>query len=201
MSGMVTVSRETQQRLDAFMQLLRHWSQTINLVSKADLAGKLQERHIADSLALVPHLPPQGNNLVDIGSGGGLPAIPIAIATGRCVHLVEADHRKAAFLETALATLGIKGAVWADRIETTLAPPAGCVTARALAPLPVLLGYAHRLLLPGGTALFLKGEQVEAEIVAARMSWRMDVVILPGSMPRTRILKVSSLEPIYDALR
>lgn len=193
----IAVSRETQERLDSFLRLLGRWGSTLNLVSKADLATGLAARHLRESLSLIEYLPPGISRIVDLGSGGGFPAIPLAISTGLHIDMIEADLRKAAFLENALATLGLPGTVWPDRIETTLAPQAQCVTARALAPLPTLLGYVHRLLSPGGVALLLKGERAEAEIAAARPSWRMNVEIFApgGDNNRPRLLKVSGLEP------
>jgi 16S rRNA (guanine527-N7)-methyltransferase len=196
---MMNVPRETLARLDAFVALLKRWNQTLNLVSKADLAGDLSGRHIAQSLALLPHFPAGTDRFIDLGSGGGFPALPIAIVSDYHVDLVESDQRKAAFLQTALATLGLRGKVWADRIEASQVPPAQCVTARALAALPQLLGYTHRLLQPGGIALFLKGDRAEAEIEAARIHWRMQAELIESQPKGSRILKISRLEPRDDS--
>jgi 16S rRNA (guanine527-N7)-methyltransferase len=192
------VPRETQARLDAFVTLLARWNRMLNLVARADLEnGQLRPRHMQESLLLAANFPPGIDRFIDLGSGGGFPALPVAIVTGYHVDLVEADQRKAAFLETALATLGVRGAVWAERIEVCRAPPARCVTARALAPLPQLLTYAHPLLQPGGVALFLKGDRAETEIAAAQDSWNMHVDIIAGSTMGSRILKISRLEPAH----
>jgi 16S rRNA (guanine527-N7)-methyltransferase len=197
----MNVPRETLERLDEFIGLLKRWNQTLNLVSKTDLKGDLTARHVGQSLAMIPHFPPGIDRFIDIGSGGGFPAIPIAIAGGCHVDLVEADQRKAAFLETALATLGIRGKVWPERIEACKVPPTQCVTARALAALPELLGYTNRLLQPGGIALFLKGDRVEAEIEAARQRWKMQVELFELQPKGSRILKISRLEPADDPSR
>ena len=194
----MNVPRETLERLDAFIALLRHWNRALNLVSKGDLEGDLTRRHIAQSLALVPHLPSGLERFTDLGSGGGFPALPIAIASGLHVDLVESDQRKAAFLDTALAKLGLRGTVWAQRIEACTVPPAACVTARALASLPQLLAYAHPLLQPDGVALFLKGDRAEAEIAEAENGWRMRVELVDTDPKGSRILKISRLEPAHD---
>lgn len=201
MFSTLDVSRETSDRLGAFTALLERWGQTLNLVSRHDLGTSIQSRHIADSLSLVSHLPAGTTRLVDLGSGAGFPAIPIAIVTGCHVDLVESDGRKAAFLTTVLATLRLRGTVWPGRIEACRVASAGCLTARALAPLPKLLRYAHPLLLPGGTALFPKGRHVEEEIAAASQTWHMKADILPGWSQDARILKITGLEPKHDVLQ
>jgi len=198
---LASVPRETQERLDAFVGLLIRWNRTVNLVSKADLEQSFGERHVAQSLALIAHIPSKIDRFIDLGSGGGFPALPIAIATGLHVDLIESDHRKGAFLETALATLGVRGKVWAERIETCQVPPAKCVTARALAPLPLLLTYAYPLLQPDGIALFLKGDRVEAEIHAAQTEWQMQTHLINSGPNGSRILKISRLEPAHDPSR
>jgi 16S rRNA (guanine527-N7)-methyltransferase len=195
------VPRETQERLDEFVSLLSRWNRTLNLVSKADIAHGIGERHIAQSLVLVDYLPQGLDRFIDLGSGGGFPALPIAIATGVYVDLVESDHRKGAFLETALTVLGVRGKVWAQRIEVCQVPPAKCVTARALAPLPLLLSYTYPLLQPDGVALFLKGDRAEAEIDAARANWQMQADIIDSVPNGSRILKISRLKPGHDPSR
>ncbi len=191
------VSRETQTRLDKFEQLLTRWSRSLNLVSADDQRSNIRDRHIADSLALVPYLPSNLDRLLDLGSGAGFPAVPISIVTGCHVDLVESDRRKAAFLQTALAALELPGTVWPERIETSQVSRASIVTARALAPLSTLLSYVHPKLQTGGFALLPKGEQAEAEIAAAQKKWHMEIEILPGSAHHSRILKISGLEPVH----
>ncbi len=199
--SLASVPRETLERLDAFVSLLSRWNRTLNLVSKADLEQNFGDRHLAQSLALITYIPAGTDRFIDLGSGGGIPALPIAIATGLHVDLVESDRRKAAFLETALATLGVRGRVWAQRIETCQVAPAKCVTARALAPLPLLLTYTHPLLQPDGVALFLKGDHAEAEIQTAQTKWQMQADLIPSGPNGSRILKISRLKPAHDPSR
>ncbi len=158
----------------------------------------MNHRHLEDSLSLVPHLPVGIKRFLDLGSGGGFPAIPIAVATKLPVDMVEADRRKAAFLQTALATLGLAGKVWCERVENTKAPAADCVTARALAPLETLLRLALRLLTPTGTALFLKGPRAQEEIESAAINWHMTVELLPGASNRSQIVKITQLRQAQD---
>jgi 16S rRNA (guanine527-N7)-methyltransferase len=170
------VPRETEERLEAFLALLLRWNARINLVAERD-ADTLRRRHIADSLQLLPLLPEGGGEAADLGTGGGFPGLVLAIADGgRLWHLVESDRRKAAFLLAASAELGLSHVrVHTARIESVVLPPLSLLTARALAPLPILLGHAARLLAPEGTAIFPKGRTAEAELTAAAADWTMHI--------------------------
>ena len=168
------VSRETQPRLETYVDLLLRWNRTINLIARGDEAG-VWERHIADSLALVGLLPLDFSNGIDIGSGGGLPGLVLAIAAGRPFRLVESDRRKAAFLREAIRVTGAPATVHAARAERVSLPPAPVITARAVAPLPTLLQWAERLLTPGGVCIFPKGRNVEDELTAAAAQWHMRI--------------------------
>ena len=167
------VSRETLDRLTVFADLLVRWNARINLVSARDL-DQLWVRHIADSLQLMPDLP-IGADFIDLGSGGGFPGLVLAIATGNPVTLIEADLRKASFLREAARATAAPATVQAGRIEQARLPPTGIVTARALAPLPQLLGWASRFLDADGVCLFLKGRGAGAELTAALAEWHMTV--------------------------
>jgi 16S rRNA (guanine527-N7)-methyltransferase len=165
----------TAARLDTFADLLLRWNSRINLVAERDAAA-IRTRHIADSLQLVPLLPPGEGPVGDLGSGGGFPGLVLAIATGRPFHLVESDRRKAAFLTEAAARLGLdRVRVHPTRIEAVTLPPLAALTARALAPLADLLPHADRLLAPGGVAIFPKGRSAEDELTAARTHWHVQV--------------------------
>jgi 16S rRNA (guanine527-N7)-methyltransferase len=178
------VSRETLSRLDIYVALLEKWTARINLVSKASLAN-VWDRHIADSAqvwALKPDVP---RIWTDLGSGGGLPGLVIAIlaaedASEMTVHLVESDTRKSAFLSTVVRECGLSARVHAERIEQVALPSADVVSARALAPLPELLALAENLRRPEGIFLFPKGETVHKEITDASRSWRFDYRVHPS---------------------
>ncbi|WP_426954863.1 16S rRNA (guanine(527)-N(7))-methyltransferase RsmG [Muricoccus radiodurans] len=170
------VSRETAGRLDSFLELLVRWNARINLVAERD-AATIRDRHVADSLQLLPLLPLDGTEAADLGTGGGFPGMVLAIAdASRPWHLVESDRRKAAFLLSVVGELGLSHVrVHTARIEAVALPPLGLVTARALAPLTKLLEHATRLLREGGIAIFPKGRTAETELTAATMDWTMDI--------------------------
>src|SRR5690349_9665552 len=158
-ADLVPVSRETLDRLAAYLDLLRRWQRTINLVGAGTLHNPWR-RHILDSAQLVHLLPEGARRLVDLGSGAGLPGLILAIMGVPEVHLIESDRRKAAFLREAARATATPVTVHACRLQA--APPlaADVVTARALAPLPQLLPLAARFATPATSNLFLKGRQV-----------------------------------------
>ncbi|MCQ8279903.1 16S rRNA (guanine(527)-N(7))-methyltransferase RsmG [Acetobacteraceae bacterium KSS8] len=191
------VSRETMARLEIFAALLERWNQRINLVSPKDLA-QLWPRHIEDSLQLAEDMPP-GMPFVDLGSGGGFPGLILAIATGNPVTLVESDQRKASFLREAARSTGTNATVVAKRIEDAEIGPAGVITARALAPLPLLLEWAKRFLQPDGVCLFLKGRNAEDELTAARAEWHMTISRRPSrSSSDGVILRLSEIRRVKE---
>jgi 16S rRNA (guanine527-N7)-methyltransferase len=194
-------SREIATRLDRFVELLRQWQKTTNLVAPSTLP-ELWTRHIADSLQLL-RLASGATHWVDFGSGGGFPGIPIACvladSPGAVVHLVESNQKKAAFLREAVRVTGAPAKVHAMRIEDFVdgfTEPVEIVTARALAPLENLLAKAYPLLKRGAQALFLKGQDVEAELTAASKCWTIDAELVRSVTDSSgRIVRVRSLQP------
>jgi 16S rRNA (guanine527-N7)-methyltransferase len=181
----VSVSRETIARLDAFVALLLKWQQKMNLVAGSTLS-RVWTRHIADSLQLL-QLAPNARTWVDLGSGAGFPGLVIACAlaerSGGKVHLVESNAKKVAFLREASRMLAVPALVHGARIEDSMASfdeSVDVVTARALAPLDMLLAYASPLLKSGAQGLFLKGRDVEAELTEAAKYWILDAGLVPS---------------------
>jgi 16S rRNA (guanine527-N7)-methyltransferase len=187
------VSRETSGAFEAFAELLARWNSTVNLISPGDLAH-LWDRHIADSLQLVPLIDPLPERAIDLGSGAGFPGLILAIATGIPFDLIEADQRKAAFLREAVRVTGAPARIHATRIEAATVAPASLVTARALAPLPKLVALAAPLLAPNGTCLFLKGAHARTELTDAAAEWHMRVDSIPSrTAPGACILRITDL--------
>ena len=180
----VDVSRETLERLGAFEDLVRKWTKKINLIARNDV-DHIWDRHIVDSAQVWSSAPDEWNHWVDIGSGGGFPAIILAaIAVEKKPDarftLIESDQRKATFLRTAIRELNLNAIVLDDRIE--LAPPqnADVISARALASLTILLGFAERHLAPNGIAVFQKGKSADDEIIEAKHTWAFDYNKVPS---------------------
>ena len=169
----------SQARLRKFASLLLRWNATLNLIAARDEAA-VWERHIADSLQLVPLMGEGVARGIDLGTGGGFPGLVLAIATGVPFALIESDRRKAAFLRTAIPETDAPATVCCCRIEDATVPSAPLVTARALAPLPRLLPLAARFLTADGMCLFLKGAKVDEELAAAERDWAMGVTRFPS---------------------
>jgi 16S rRNA (guanine527-N7)-methyltransferase len=172
------ISRETEARLEAYVALLVQWQAKTNLVASSTLPN-LWTRHISDSLQLLA-LAPDAKIWADLGSGGGFPGVVLACAMagmpGAMVHLVERNAKKAAFLREALRITGAPGTVLhadiGDSVDS-FADKVDCVTARAVAPLHQLIGFAESLVRQGAKALFLKGQDVEAELTEATKYWNI----------------------------
>ncbi|MGG5886799.1 16S rRNA (guanine(527)-N(7))-methyltransferase RsmG [Falsiroseomonas sp. HC035] len=186
-----------EARLQAYLDLLLRWNDRINLVAKAP-AGVLRQRHVEDCLQLAALLPTEGGILADLGSGAGLPGLVLAMVTGLETHLVEADRRKAAFLVEATARLALpKVNIHVERIEDVQLPPIDILTARALAPLNGLLPHAHRLLAPGGAAIFPKGRTAEQELADAMATWSCQVERFPSQTdPDSTIFRLSGIRHV-----
>ena len=181
--------------LTAYVELLRKWNQTINLVSAADLEV-LWPRHIEDSLQLGELATPLPMRAIDLGSGAGFPGLILAIAFGIEVDLIEQDQRKAAFLREAAMVTRAPVRIHAVKIERANVPPAPLVVSRALATLPHLFRFAHPFVAEGGYCLFPKSTSVDAEIAAATKRWTMDIARFPSKTdPSGVILRVENLRP------
>lgn len=188
------LSQPQRAQLDAFLELLLRWNSRINLVADRDVAT-IRRRHIDDSWQLLPLLPPGEAAIADMGSGGGFPGLVLAIGATRPIHLVEADRRKAAFLVDVAGHLRLAHVhVHPCRVERAPLPPLAAVTARALAPLHDLLTLAVPHLLPGGSAIFPKGRNVEAELTAARTAWTFDLERFASRTdPEATLLRLSNI--------
>ncbi|HTQ82365.1 MAG TPA: 16S rRNA (guanine(527)-N(7))-methyltransferase RsmG [Pseudolabrys sp.] len=195
---LTSVSRETEQRLDRFVEALLLWQQKQNLIASSTLP-RIWSRHIADSLQLLP-LAPGAKVWADFGSGGGFPGIPLACAlseTGGVVHLIEGNGKKAAFLREAVRVTGVKAQVQQMRVEDYVkgcAEPIDVVTARALAPLKGLCDQAFPLIAKGAIGLFPKGQDVDAELTEAAKYWTIQAAkVLSVTSPDGQIVVVRGL--------
>lgn len=193
-AGMVAVSRETLERLRAYVDLLRKWRARINLVGASTLADPWR-RHILDSAQLHPLLPDGARVVVDLGSGAGFPGLVLAAMGVPEVHLIEADARKCAFMREAARIMGVPATIHNRRIEAVTPFAADAVTARALAPLAVLLGHAEPFLGGGGQCLFLKGRGGEDELTEAAKDWTMAAETIRSlSDPLGNILRIGEVK-------
>lgn len=192
----------TRLDFERFVDLLTNWQRTHNLVAQSTVAD-VWNRHIADSLQLLAHAPSDWREWVDLGSGAGFPGLVAAIASKdrpeRRVTLVESNGKKAAFLRAAIRETGANANVAAMRIEAhahDMAGQADVVSARALSPLPALIGLARPYAKKDGVMLFLKGEDAARELEAASQRWRFDVIRSPSATDsRGCVLAIRNVDP------
>lgn len=179
--------------LESYAALLAKWQRIQNLVSRETLAT-LWTRHMADSLQMLKHLGAEETRFLDLGSGGGFPALPLAIATkGTARHfvLVEPNGRKASFLRTVTRELGLAVTVHARRsteMDSRETGPVDVITARALASLAELCGLAAPFFGPGTRGLFHKGREHVEELAESHVLWHHDVVVLASDTDPAGVL-------------
>lgn len=194
---MTQVSRETNELLDRYTALVHQWNPKINLVAPSTLPD-FRNRHIDDCLQLAELINCPKGHWVDIGSGGGLPGLVVAVLFREMplkVTLIESDKRKCEFLRTAVRELGLKNvAIVSERIEAIAPLDADYISARALAALPSLLEYVHLHISSEGTAWLMKGRKWQEECNAARATWQFEVQNFPSRTDsEAAILKISGV--------
>lgn len=188
------VSRETLASLEQYVALLLEENDRQNLIGRSTIE-EVWERHIADSAQLVRFAPRPDSSWLDIGSGAGLPGLVIAILTEGPVTLVEPRKLRAEFLTRAAGALSIAGrvkvhAAKAERIAGTY----DLITARAVAPLEVLLGISRHLSTDKTLLLFPKGKSAQKELEEARRAWQGDFRLEPSvTSPEAAILVASNV--------
>ena len=182
-------------RLLEYLALLQRWNATYNLTAIRD-PREMLTKHLLDSLAMHAYL---GNErLADLGTGPGLPGIPLAIALpALSVTLVESNGKKARFLREAVRVLGLGNArVVESRAESVAEPGAfDSITARALDSLSGILAVGGHLLTPGGRLLAMKGQRPDDEIAKLPRGWRVAAIHtlrVPGLDAERHLLEITA---------
>ena len=181
-----TPSRRRSSR--AFVGLLLRWNRVHNLTGVRG-AAELVDRHLVESLALRPHL--RGARVADVGSGGGLPGLPLAITEpDRAFTLIESRAKRVHFLRHAIAELGLRNSdVAHGRAEhLRVAQPFDTVLARAVAPPAELLSICRPLMAPGSILLLLTAPHLNDEFrgLAADFVLRPESAAAPEAQERDR---------------
>jgi 16S rRNA (guanine527-N7)-methyltransferase len=167
----LALSNEQHDALLDYLALLARWNATYNLTAVRDV-DEMLAKHVLDSLAVVPHV--RERRVADLGTGAGLPGIPMAIADpAQSLVLVESNGKKARFLREAQRRLALANVdVREARAESGRPGEADAVVARALAALPELAALAAHWLVPGGTLYAMKGPGYLDEVRAVGAGWR-----------------------------
>jgi len=189
------VSRETLARLKTYVGMLEDWNSRHNLVSATSLAD-VWRRHIWDSAQLAAYVPEDAATLADLGSGAGFPGLVLAeLLRGRVqVTLFESIAKKSAFLGAVSKRLELNSRIENSRMEAATTENFDVITARACAPLDKLLGYAQHFASPKSVCLFLKGQNVGAELTEAYKHWKISLQQHPSlTDPSGCILEIREL--------
>lgn len=193
----IPVSRETEDKLRCYADLLVKWNKAINLVGR-DTVDDLWRRHFLDSAQLMNYLPeaPKDRSrvVVDFGSGAGFPALVLAILGVGEVHAMESDIKKATFLREVSRETGAPVTVHNQRIEKITPFGVDLFTARAFASLSKILDFAQPFIAASGENfdprfLLLKGRSVDQELTEAEKKWTIKLSRHPSlSDPEAAIL-------------
>ena len=186
--------------LESYAALLKKWQAVQNLVSRETL-GAVWERHFADSMQVLPQLNAGDRELMDLGSGGGFPALPLAIASkglDRHFVLVEPTARKVSFLRTVARELGLNVTVIgrrSDEIDSRETPVPDVITSRALAALPLLCDWMEPFFAVKTRAILHKGREHVDELTESGAHWHYDVVVNKSDTdPGGVILTITNLK-------
>jgi len=173
------VPRETHERLELFAQLVLAENERQNLIA-ASTAADFWTRHILDSLQLLDHAPPAPGVWLDIGSGAGLPGIVIAVASDHRVTLVEPRRKRAEFLMRCCGQLGLANVAVEQRRVEKLRIAADVISARAVASLEILFGWADEIGSADARMILPRGMNAVSELDAARAAWHGDFELVPS---------------------
>lgn len=187
------VSRETIPLFREYISLIKQWNRKTALVQK-DSIENIWERHILDSLQLIPYLPNIEHSILDIGSGGGFPGIVLAIAGYTNLTLCDSNTRKTVFLSEVVRTLGLKVTIINDRVEN-LKGHYDVITSRACAHLNILFNFMDSVSRETNSyGVFLKGKLIAREIDEAKQHWLFEYKLHQSiTSPDGRIAIVKNL--------
>ena len=172
----LNVSHETVTRLKEYVSILCKWNLKINLIS-ATTVPNIWERHILDSVQLIQYIPQKDVYLIDVGSGAGFPGLVLAILGIKKVTLVEANHKKAAFLQYIKDTMHLNVSIINNRVET-FQDTCDIITSRAVSDISTLLLNVRNI--KYGNMLLLKSTKFQSDLLHAQRDWQLKYEIYDG---------------------
>jgi len=190
---------KTQGTLLDYLSLIQKWNKVYNLTAVRE-AENMLGHHLLDCLAVAPHVG-VASTLVDVGSGAGLPGIPLALALPQLqVTLLEANHKKATFLKQAAIELGLGNVIVVCERAEAWAPPArfDIVISRAFSALPEFLAAAGRLCASAGTIIAMKGVHPYEELAQITGAYQLRKVVplsVPGLAAERHLVFIQPVAP------
>ena len=186
---------ETQtKKIDRYILEMYNFNKHTNIVGKSTLKN-IWQRHIADSLQLSTFIPKKKSKIFDLGTGGGLPGLPLSIVGYRNVFMVDSVGKKIDFVRDIIRLLSLSAKTEKKRIEKLNIGKADLIVSRALAPLNKLLSYSLLLSNKNTTSLFLKGRNVYNEIDMAKKNFYFSFETFNSiSSEEGRVLKIKNIQ-------
>jgi len=194
----LSLSRQQHYALLDYVALMQKWNRVYNLTAIRD-PQRMISHHLLDSLAIVPHI--HAANVLDVGSGAGLPGIPLAIARPDIsVTMLDSNQKKTAFIQQAIAELGLKNAQAVnERVENWQAPRLfDAIVSRAFADLSDFVRQTQHLLVPGGKFAAMKGLRPDMEIAKLPDAFKVEKVlelVVTGLEAERHLVVVQAVQP------
>lgn len=177
-AGLANVSRETLEKFQIYLQLLKKWQSSHNLVGVATLADPWR-RHFLDSAQVLMRFREEGptraaQSWLDLGSGAGFPGLVVALMGAGEVHLAESNSKKCAFLRQVIRSTGANATVHQGRIGDLGLLPVDVITSRALASISEILTLSENFCSGDTEYWLLKGAAAQRELTEASKYWKLD---------------------------
>lgn len=194
----LSLSPQQHDALLNYVALMQKWNRVYNLTAIRQ-PERMISHHLLDSLAIVPHI--RVTNVLDVGSGAGLPGIPLAIARPNVsVTMLDSNQKKTAFIQQAITELGLRNAqVVNERVEHWQASrPFDVIVSRAFADLSDFVTQTRHLLAPGGEFVAMKGQRPDAEIARLPEAFkvmRILELVVPGLEAERHLVFIQAVAP------
>lgn len=173
------LNNSQEKKLEEFVELLLNRNQNFNFIGNSTISD-IWNRHILDCTQLLKYIEDDNLKFGDFGSGAGLPGIILSILGLKEIHLIEKSFRKCEFLREAKLISNHKIFVQNSKLEDLKNLEFDCIISRALAPLPKLLDYSSKFLAKEGFCLFLKGKNLQSEIIESKKDFNFEYELYPS---------------------
>tara|TARA_B100000029_G_scaffold444808_1_gene464829 strand:+ start:364 stop:1005 length:642 start_codon:yes stop_codon:yes gene_type:complete len=172
---MLNVSRETSVKFEIYLKTLKKWQNNLNLVGTSTLDDPWR-RHILDCGQISRYIDQRDREIIDLGSGAGLPGIILSIMGYKNVLMVDSDFKKTVFISEALRACGLKSTVLTDRVENLKSLKNKTIVSRAFSSISLTLNLLKEKIQKDTELILLKGKQAKKEIIDAEFYWKTNQI-------------------------